>query len=108
MTTDKTILGELLAGIDPQAQTKTDKRMILATKIANAIKTKGLKKKEFAEQMGKVPSEISKWLSGTHNFTLETLMDIEAELGIKLINLDNWTNYEKYEPVEAKPVSATR
>jgi transcriptional regulator with XRE-family HTH domain len=101
-TTNKTLLSELLAGIDPKEQAKTDKRMTLATKIANGIKAKGLKKKEFAERMGKVPSEISKWLSGTHNFTSDTLMDIEAELGIKLINLDNWTNYEKFEKVEVK------
>jgi len=37
--------------------------------------------------MNKVRSEISKWLSGTHNFNSDTLFDIERILNIKLINL---------------------
>lgn len=84
------LLSDLLVKITPEEQAKTDKKMILATKIANAIKAKGLKKSEFAERMGKVPSEVSKWLSGTHNFTIDTLMDIERELSIKLLDISNW------------------
>lgn len=88
-TNEKDLLSELLENISQKEQAKTDKKMILATKIVNAIKAKGLKKSEFAEQMAKVPSEISKWLSGTHNFTIDTLMDIEKELSINLIDISN-------------------
>jgi transcriptional regulator with XRE-family HTH domain len=69
--------------------------MILATKIANAINAKGLKKSEFAEILGKQPSEISKWLSGTHNFNIETLMDIELVLSIQLLDTNKWDRLEK-------------
>ncbi|MBO5834552.1 MAG: helix-turn-helix transcriptional regulator [Bacteroidales bacterium] len=61
-------------------------RMRLAIKIADAIAQSGLTQKEFAERMNKKPSEISKWLSGTHNFTIDTLYDISRELGITLID----------------------
>lgn len=99
----KNLLNELLESITPDEQEKTDKKMILAAKIANAIKAKGLKKYEFAEILNKQPSEISKWLSGTHNFTIDTLMDIEKVLSIKLLDTANWNNLDKYEKVEIKP-----
>ncbi|MCZ8286906.1 MAG: helix-turn-helix transcriptional regulator, partial [Bacteroidia bacterium] len=37
------------------------------------------------EKLGKSEAEISKWLSGTHNFTIRTLSKIEAELGESVI-----------------------
>lgn len=79
------LIDDLLEDISPEEQEKTDKKMMLAAKIAQAIKEKGLKKNEFAGLLGKRPSEISKWLSGTHNFTIDTLMDIERVLSIRLL-----------------------
>jgi ribosome-binding protein aMBF1 (putative translation factor) len=35
--------------------------------------------------MGKKPSDITRWLSGTHNFTTETLWEIERVLQIQLL-----------------------
>jgi ribosome-binding protein aMBF1 (putative translation factor) len=65
---------------------KTKKQMLLAAKIQDAIKAKGLNNIRFAEMMDQHASVISKWLSGTHNFTADTLFDIEEKLGITLIN----------------------
>ena len=55
-----------------------------AVLIDEALKAKGWNKKQLAEVMHKNPSEVTKWLSGTHNFTLETLYLIELHLGVKL------------------------
>jgi transcriptional regulator with XRE-family HTH domain len=82
-----TLIDDLLEGISVEEQELTDKKMLLAAKIEDGIKAKGWKKKDFAAAMDKLPSEISKWLSGTHNFNSDTLFDIERVLGIKLINL---------------------
>lgn len=101
------LLSELLSTISADEQSKTDKKMILATKIANAIKAKGLKKSGFAEKLGKQPSEISKWLSGSHNFTVDTLLDIERVLSIHLLDTDNWNRFEKFEKVDVKPKPST-
>lgn len=103
----KDLLSELLGTISAEEQSKTDKKMILAAKIANAIKAKGLKKSEFAEKLGKQPSEISKWLSGTHNFTIETLMDIEQILSIQLLDTKNWNRFERYEKIDVKPKASS-
>ncbi|MBO6620415.1 MAG: helix-turn-helix transcriptional regulator [Balneola sp.] len=96
------LLDQIIDSISPEEQQKTDKKMILAAKIANAIKVKGLNKSEFAELMGKHPSEISKWLSGTHNFTVDTLMTIEAGLGISIIATDYFKINEEYQSVQIR------
>lgn len=67
---------------------KVAMRMRLAMKIADGIKAAGMTQKQFAEKMGKHPSEISKWLSGTHNFTQDTLFDISKILRIRLLDID--------------------
>ena len=83
------LISELLEGIDPKEKERIKKRMLLAARIDDAIKAKGWKPKNFAEALGKSPSEISKWLSGTHNFTADTLFDIERVLDVVLISLGN-------------------
>lgn len=65
---------------------KTKKRMLLAVKIQDAIKAKGYNYTRFAELMEQHVSVISKWVSGTHNFTTDTLFEIEEMLGITLVN----------------------
>jgi ribosome-binding protein aMBF1 (putative translation factor) len=60
------LLSGLLSEITPEEQEKTNKRMLLAARIDKTREKKGRSKKELATQLGKRPSEISKWLSGTH------------------------------------------
>ena len=81
------VLGALLKGISPKEQARTEHRMLLAAKIDDGRKAKGWTQNQFAEKMAKQPSEISKWLSGTHNFTSDTLWDIEEQLEIELISI---------------------
>ena len=79
---------------------RTEQKMLLAAKIEDGINRKKWKKSEFAEKIGKSPSEVSKWLSGTHNFTADTLWDIEMVLGIKLISIEEDKELTiKYQPL---------
>ena len=80
------ILEDVLSNISNTALMQTERKMLLAIKIADAIKNKGYSKSEFAKKINKNNSEISKWISGTHNFTFDTLIMLEIELNIKLIN----------------------
>ena len=82
------ILSEIFAEITPKEQKRTDSRMLLAAKIKDGMNTKGWRNKELAEALEQNPSVITKWLSGTHNFTSDTLSDIEDVLGIKLLAID--------------------
>jgi ribosome-binding protein aMBF1 (putative translation factor) len=71
--------------ITPERREQSLKRMLLAARIDDKLRERGLSNQEFAYMMGKKPSEISKWLSGTHNFTTETLWEIERVLHIQLV-----------------------
>jgi transcriptional regulator with XRE-family HTH domain len=71
-----------------------DKYADIVVLISRLLKSKGITQKQLAENLGKKPSEISKWLSGEHNFTLETICKLEAELGETLLVVPK-INYHK-------------
>jgi transcriptional regulator with XRE-family HTH domain len=77
-------LEELRNETSPQMSQQISKRMKLAAQIDDVLMSRGLTNQEFAFMMGKKPSEITRWLSGTHNFTTETLWEIERVLQIQL------------------------
>jgi len=82
--------------------------MLLASKIDDELKARNWSKKRFADEMGKRPSVVTKWLSGTHNFTVDTLVDIESKLGILLLDvtLEHKEIVEEYIPIlVSEPVS---
>lgn len=102
------LLSGILEEISPEEQEKTDKRMLLAARIDDAIKARNLSKKQLALAMGKQPSEITKWLSGTHNFTIDTLFDLERILKTNLVQTKenrqvNVINYQASVQVVVKP-----
>lgn len=59
----------------------------LVIRINQILREKDLTKKDLAEMLEKKPSEISKWLSGGHNFTLRSLAKLSAELGEALLEV---------------------
>jgi ribosome-binding protein aMBF1 (putative translation factor) len=56
-------------------QTKRSARisMDIASQINSILKQKNISQRELASRLNKKESEISKWLSGNHNFTIKTL-----------------------------------
>ncbi len=82
------ILEEFLALGTPEDLARTENRMLLSVKIQDAMTAKGIGKKQLAEMMGQSPSVITKWLSGGHNFTVDTLTDIQRILGVRLLALE--------------------
>lgn len=82
------LIDSILDSITPEEEKRIANKMLLAAKIDDAIKAKGWKRKDFMKAM-KINNQsvITKWLSGTHNFTTDTLTDIGSVLGISLLNL---------------------
>ncbi|MGB1284146.1 MAG: helix-turn-helix domain-containing protein [Polaribacter sp.] len=61
----------------------------LSKRIQFLLEQNSMGQKDLAKALGKNESEISKWLSGSHNFTLKTIARIEEVLGDKLLEIVN-------------------
>jgi transcriptional regulator with XRE-family HTH domain len=79
-------LTKIMESIDEDQLRRTRDRMHVAIKIADALKARQISQKAFAKLMGRSESEISEWLSGNRNFTIDTLSDIKKQLNIDLLN----------------------
>lgn len=72
---------------DPEIERFVEKNLALTEKVSAILKDRGIQNNEFAEMLGKRPSEVSKWLSGLHNLTLKSIVKMETALGVDLINI---------------------
>lgn len=79
---------------DPEIEAFMKKNLAITEKVRQALEYKGWSKVQFAEALGKSPSEITKWLSGMHNLTLKSIIKMENVLGINLIQCDPIQEYE--------------
>lgn len=72
------------------------RRMRIAAQIADAMDAAGIGKKQLAEKMGKCPSEVTKWLSGTQNFTSDVLAEISQVLGVEITGSESGNGYYRF------------
>lgn len=88
---------KIFSEISELEQKKIENKMMIAAKIEDLLKSNDWSKKKFLEKLGmKNQSIISKWLSGTHNFTVDTLTEIEHILQTKMFNLEDSKEDIKY------------
>lgn len=85
MKNTTTLFEEELAQVPNDVRMELDMSFALADKIDAVLKEKNISQKELAKRMGKTEAEVSRWLGGTHNFTLRTIAKISDALGSKLI-----------------------
>lgn len=77
---------QMLNSVPQDISNEIDLSFAIATEISILMQERGLSKKQFADALGKKPSEITKWLSGQHNFTIRTLAMLSAFFGKPLIH----------------------
>ena len=75
------------ATVSPEVRRRIDLSFLIVDRIHAILAEKGLKPKDLALMLGKSESEISKWMRGTHNFTIETISSIENVLGIPILQV---------------------
>lgn len=92
----KTSFDEMLAGISPVIRQEVALEFDISNRIYELMTKRGLSKLQFAEALGKRPSEITKWLSGQHNFTIRTIALLSAFFGESLICVSGNGKTAKY------------
>lgn len=75
------------AKVSPEVRRRVDLSFLIIDRIHNILEEKGLKQKDLANLLGKNESEISKWMRGTHNFTIETISSIESALDAPILQV---------------------
>lgn len=78
---------ECLGSIPEERRMEFNLTFAIAERIDNILKQKKMSQREFAAKMGKRESEISKWLTGRHNFTISTIAKISHVLETQIIKI---------------------
>lgn len=77
----------MLGPIPESLQKETDLSFAISDRIYALMQQRGLSKKQFADSLGKRPCEVTKWLSGQHNFTISTLAMLSSFFGQPIITV---------------------
>ncbi|TDG36383.1 XRE family transcriptional regulator [Pedobacter changchengzhani] len=82
----------LRKGLTIEEQAQIDNSFALANRIAHLLEAHKISQKQLAQKLQKRESEISKWLSGGHNFTQQTLTKISLVIGEPIYQIPTVVN----------------
>jgi len=77
---------------DPAIDRLVKKNLAIACKIQEVLDRKDMKAVDLANKMSKQKSEISKWLSGQHTFSMRTITAIETALDSDIVHVEPKVN----------------
>ena len=86
MKTNK-IMDEIRGTISPEMKLQMELSVAIANRIYEILEAKGMSQKDFARLMGKTETEVSRWLSGTHNLTMATICKISSALDADVVEV---------------------
>lgn len=90
-------MDEIRSSISPEMKLQMELSVAIANRIYEILEAKGMSQKDFAHLMGKTETEVSRWLSGTHNLTMATICKISAALGENVIKVADYALEPAYE-----------
>ena len=81
------IMDEIRGSISPEMKLQMEMSVAIANRIYEILEIKGMTQKDLAKRLGKTETEVSRWLSGTHNLTLSTICKISAALEEEIVSV---------------------
>lgn len=91
---------QVLDSIPDDVKQSVSISMAIASQINFILKLKNLSQRDLAKLLNKKESEISKWLSGNHNFTTNTIGKIQSVLKQEIIQVPIYAKKEiKFVPL---------
>ena len=85
------ILEERRAGVSEETREWVDMSFKIADRIHSILAAKSMTQRDLAVKLGKSEAEISKWMRGTHNFTISTIKKIEIALDCEILSVKKTT-----------------
>ena len=79
------MIDEVRRSITPEMKLQMEMSVAIANRICDILEAKGMTQKELARKLGKTETEVSRWLSGTHNLTLSTISKVSVALGEDIV-----------------------
>ncbi|MBP5558078.1 MAG: helix-turn-helix transcriptional regulator [Bacteroidales bacterium] len=86
MRTNK-LMDEIRQTMTPEMKRQMELSVQIANRIYEIMEEKGLSQKNLASLLGKTETEVSRWLSGTHNMTVATIAKITTALDTNIIRV---------------------
>lgn len=80
-------LQDIVKSVPVDVRKEVDWSFAIADKLESILQKKHISHKDLAKKMGKTEAEVSRWVSGTHNFTLRTIAKISAAIDTDLIEV---------------------
>ena len=80
-------MDEIRGSISPEMKLQMEMSVAIANRIYEILEAKEMTQKDLAMRLGKTETEVSRWLSGTHNLTLSTICKISAALEEEIVTV---------------------
>lgn len=95
------LMNEVRSTMSPAMKKQMDLSVSIANCIYAILEKKGLTQKDLAALLGKTETEVSRWLSGTHNLTMATIAKISVALDTDIIQVIPFDKQSKKRKVVA-------
>ena len=80
-------MDEIRQNMSPEMKRQMELSVKIANRIYEIMEEKGLSQKDLALLLGKTETDVSRWLSGTHNMTMATIAKISEALDTDIISI---------------------
>ena len=77
----------MIVGAMDESDILHDMSTNISSRIDQILQAKGMSHKDLADATHHSQGEVSRWMSGTHNFTLSTLAKISVALGVNILSV---------------------
>ena len=84
------IMDDIRNTISPEMKLQMELSVAIANRIYEILEARGMSQKDLARRLGKTETEVSRWLSGTHNLTMATICKISAALDAEVVKVADY------------------
>ena len=79
------LVEQLIDAVPAEQKKQYDYSNEISDRLDAILKERGISQRGLARMTGKRPSEVTRWLSGQHNFTLATIAKLSVVLDYDFI-----------------------